>query len=240
MKRFFGLLLALAVVTLSIGAQPVTIGFVSPDQGASTQARIANKLEQVAKQEGWKISVSSATGSWEKMANIVEDYVSKKVSVIVIAMGQSTSITPALEAAKKAKIPVLAIDSEFSDLLTADILTNNWEMGAKISTYLVDRLNHKGNIVAFKFDQFYGTRYRGEILDTILSEEPNIKVLDTHYILLQDILPILAAMGLSRQIRFENRCRLVRFRRPGIRRFAGYKRKRLWPGGCVRRQVRRY
>jgi ABC-type sugar transport system substrate-binding protein len=101
MKRFFGLLLALAVVTLSIGAQPVTIGFVSPDQGASTQARIANKLEQVAKQEGWKISVSSATGSWEKMANIVEDYVSKKVSVIVIAMGQSTSITPALEAAKR-------------------------------------------------------------------------------------------------------------------------------------------
>ena len=67
-------------------------------------------------------------------------------------------------------------------ILTADILTNNWEMGAKISTYLVDRLNHKGNIVAFKFDQFYGTRYRGEILDTILSEEPNIKVLDTHFI----------------------------------------------------------
>ena len=182
MKRFFGLLLAFALVTLSVGAQPVTIGFVSPDQGASTQARVANKLEQVAKQEGWKISISSAAGSWEKMANIVEDYVSKKVSVIVIAMGQSTSITPALEAAKKAKIPVLAIDSEFSDLLTADILTNNWEMGAKISTYLVDRLNHKGNIVAFKFDQFYGTRYRGEILDTILSEEPNIKVLDTHFI----------------------------------------------------------
>ncbi|SLM18228.1 putative ABC-type sugar transport system periplasmic component-like protein [uncultured spirochete] len=182
MKRFFVVFLALAMVTFTTGAQQLTIGFVSPDQGASTQARVANKLEQVAKREGWKISISSATGSWEKMANIVEDYVSKKVSVIVIAMGQVNSLTPALQAAVKANIPVIAIDSEYTDLLTADILTNNWEMGAKISTYMVDRLNHKGNIIVFKFDQFYGTRYRGEILDTILSEEPDIKVLDTHFV----------------------------------------------------------
>jgi ABC-type sugar transport system substrate-binding protein len=182
MKKVLIIAIALALSAFSIGAQQVTLGFVAANQGAATQARVSNRLEQIAKKEGWKIFVSNAAGSWEKMNNLVENYVSRKVSVIVIAMGQASSLASSLQAAKDAGIPVIAIDSEYSDLMTADILTNNWEMGSKIATYLVDRLNHKGNIVVFKFDQFYGTRFRGKALDTVLSEEPNIKVLDVHYL----------------------------------------------------------
>jgi ribose transport system substrate-binding protein len=181
MKKILAVFLALAVVGGSLAAQ-VTIGYVTANQGAVTQARASNTFEQLAKKEGWKVTVSNAAGSWEKMNNIVENYVSKKVNAIVLGMGQASSLASSLEAAKKAGIPVIAIDSEYSDLFTADILTNNWEMGAKVATYLVDRLNHKGNVIVFKFDQFYGTRFRGKALDTVLSEEPNIKVLDTHYL----------------------------------------------------------
>jgi ABC-type sugar transport system substrate-binding protein len=181
MKRSIAVFLALVVMATALGAQ-VTIGYVTANQGAVTQARVANRIEQMAKKEGWKITISNAAGSWEKMNNIVENYVSKKVDAIVVGMGQASSLTSSLQAAQKAGIPVIAIDNEYSDLFTADILTNNWEMGAKVATYLVDRLNHKGNIIVFKFDQFYGTRFRGKALDTVLSEEPNIKVLDVHYL----------------------------------------------------------
>jgi len=181
MKKLLAVSLVLAVLAGSLAAQ-VTIGYVTANQGAVTQARASNTFEQLAKKEGWKVTVSNAAGSWEKMNNIVENYVSKKVNAIVLGMGQASSLASSLEAAKKAGIPVIAIDSEYSDLFTADILTNNWEMGAKVATYLVDRLNHKGNVIVFKFDQFYGTRFRGKALDTVLSEEPNIKVLDTHYL----------------------------------------------------------
>lgn len=182
MKKGLVIFLLLVFLALQVGAKDVTIGFVAANMGAVTQARIANKLEQLSKSEGWRIFISNAAGSWEKMNNLVENYVNRKVDVLITAMGKASSLASSLRAAKKAGIPVIGIDSEYSDLLTADILTNNWEMGSKIATYLVDRLDHKGNIIIFKFDQFYGTRYRGKALDMVLTEEPNINVLDVHHL----------------------------------------------------------
>lgn len=179
------LILVLAIVALIVPqamAKNVIIGFVASNQGAGTQARVSNKLQEIAKREGWKIFISNAAGSWEKMNNLVEDYVNRKVDVIITAMGKSSSLKSSFQAANNAGIPIIGIDSEYSNMLTADILTNNWEMGAKVATYVVDRLNHKGNIVVFKFDQFYGTRYRGKALDMVLSEEPNINVLEVHHL----------------------------------------------------------
>jgi ribose transport system substrate-binding protein len=182
MKKLILVMVAVTLAAFAVGAQQITLGFVAANQGAVTQATVSNRLEQIAKTEGWKIFISNAAGSWEKMNNLVENYVSRKVDAIIIAMGQASSMQTSLQAAKNAGIPVFAIDNEYSELMTADVLTNNWEMGSKIATYLCDRLNHKGNILVFKFDQFYGTRFRGKALDTVLSEEPNIKVLDTHYL----------------------------------------------------------
>lgn len=179
MKKVILVLAILLLVSLAIG---VEIGFVAANLSAVTQATIAQNLEAISKVNGWTIYVSNSAGSWEMMNNLVENYVSKKVDLIVVAMGQASSLTSSLTAAKEAGIPVIGIDSEYSDLLTADILTNNWEMGAKMATYLVDRLNHKGNIIVFKFDQFYGTRFRGKALDVVLSEEPNITVLEEHHL----------------------------------------------------------
>ena len=182
MKKWIFVLLLSLIVVPQVNAKTITMGFVASNQGAVTQARISNRIQEICKEEGWKSFVSNAAGSWEKMNNLVEDYVSRKVDVIVIAMGKASSLKSSLEAAKKAGIPIIGIDSEYSDLLTADILTNNWEMGSKIATYLVDRLDHEGNIVVFKFDQFYGTRYRGKALDMVVGEEPKIKILEVHHL----------------------------------------------------------
>jgi ABC-type sugar transport system substrate-binding protein len=179
MKKILCILSMLLVVVMVWG---VEIGFVAANLSAVTQARVAEKLESISKTNGWTMYTSNSAGSWENMNNLVENYVSKKVDLIVIAMGQANSLQSSLKAAKAAGIPVIGIDSEYSELLTADILTNNWEMGAKVATYLVDRLDHKGNIIVFKFDQFYGTRYRGKALDVVLTEEPNIKVLEVHHL----------------------------------------------------------
>ncbi|HEY9595262.1 MAG TPA: substrate-binding domain-containing protein, partial [Spirochaetia bacterium] len=141
MKRLILVMVVVVLAAFAVGAEQITLGFVAANQGAVTQATVSNRLEKIAKAEGWRIFISNAAGSWEKMNNLVENYVSRKVDAIVIAMGQASSLQSSLQAAKNAGIPVIAIDSEYSDLMTADILTNNWEMGAKIATYLVDRLN---------------------------------------------------------------------------------------------------
>lgn len=179
MKKVVLILAILLTVSVALS---VEIGFVAANLSAVTQATIAEKLEAISKDNDWTIYVSNSAGSWETMNNLVENYVSKKVDLIVIAMGQASSLESSLTDAKEAGIPVIGIDSEYSDLLTVDILTNNWVMGSKIATYLVDKLNHKGNIILFKFDQFYGTRFRGKAIDMVLTEEPNINVLEVHHL----------------------------------------------------------
>jgi ABC-type sugar transport system substrate-binding protein len=129
MKKVVLVLAIMLLVSLAFG---IEIGFVAANLSAVTQATIAQNLEAISKTNGWTIYVSNSAGSWEMMNNLVENYVSKKVDLIVVAMGQASSLTSSLTAAKEAGIPVIGIDSEYSDLLTADILTNNWEMGAKM------------------------------------------------------------------------------------------------------------
>ncbi len=119
----------------------------------------------------------NSRGSYETQANQVENLVQMKVDAIILAMGHPLEIKPALDKAFAAKIPVITIDSGYVEGVVADITCDNFVMGAKISTYLVDTLGGQGNIIVIKFEKHHGTRKRGKVLDQVLSEYPGIKVL---------------------------------------------------------------
>jgi ribose transport system substrate-binding protein len=51
-------------------------------------------------------------------------------------------------------------------------------MAADTASYLVNRINGKGNVVMFVFDAFPPVQVRGVIADAIFKNNPDIKVLD--------------------------------------------------------------
>lgn len=158
----------------------VKLGYVTATITATSQAREAKVVEEWCKEKGWNLSLNNADGSWAKYADLIENLVESKVDAIIVSNADLPSIKPAIESANKANVPLIAIDSGWTPGVLTNITVNNFVMGAQISSYLADRLGAKGNVVAIKFRQHFGCRRRGIELDTVLSEFPEIKLLDEH------------------------------------------------------------
>jgi ribose transport system substrate-binding protein len=80
-------------------------------------------LRDEAAKRGIKLIVTDAQGQTAKQVSDVEDLITRKVDLILLAPREFEGLAPALEAAKRAKIPVILIDREAAgkagDLLQA-------------------------------------------------------------------------------------------------------------------------
>jgi len=180
MKRtfvfFYTVLVALGLVA-SMNAQSLTVGFIGTNFSNEAIARTANAFEKSAKAKGWTPIMLNSAGSVKTQADQLQNLVQRKVSAIVMSQAHPLEVQDALNEAFKAGIPVITIDSGYADGVVADITTDNFVMGAKISTYFMDKLGGKCNIIVIKFDKHFGTRRRGKVFDVVLSEYPGVKVL---------------------------------------------------------------
>ncbi|MFA7109065.1 MAG: sugar ABC transporter substrate-binding protein [Sphaerochaetaceae bacterium] len=156
------------------------VGFIATNLSAESQARVAKRFEEIEKEQNWDLTLLNSQGSIETQANQLDNLIQMKVDAIVLAMGHPSEIKPQLDEANKAGIPVITIASGYVDGVVADITANDFVMGAKVSSYLLDTLGGKGNIVAIKFIKNAGCRKRGEVLDAILPEYPGITLLDEY------------------------------------------------------------
>lgn len=185
MKRHFmfayAVLLTFGLI-FSAAAQGLTVGFIATNFANEATARAANAFEKYAKAKGWNPIMLNSAGSVKTQADQLQNLVQRKVQAIVLAHAHPLEVQDSLNEAFKAGIPVITIDSGYVDGVVADITADNFVMGAKISTYFMDKLGGQGNIIVIKFEKHYGTRRRGKVFDVELSEYPGIKVLGEYTI----------------------------------------------------------
>ena len=174
------IVLLLFGITVTVWADDVKLGYVTATITATSQAREAKVVEDWCKEKGWDLTIKNANGSWSEYTSAIETFIESGVDVIVASNADLPSIKPAIEAANDANIPLIAVDSGWAPGVLVNITSNNFVMGAQISSYLVDRMGGEGNVVAIKFRQHFGCRRRGLVLDTVLSEFPEITLLDEH------------------------------------------------------------
>ncbi|WP_299087179.1 substrate-binding domain-containing protein [uncultured Metabacillus sp.] len=86
----------------------------------------------------------------EIQSSIVDDFIAKKVDVIVIDLVRKNAVNPALERAKAAGIPIITIDrwtpAEVLTLIKADDV----EVGRKAGQHIVSLLEGKGKVIEIK------------------------------------------------------------------------------------------
>jgi ABC-type sugar transport system substrate-binding protein len=185
MKKVFlvavAALLALVFVTAG-AAQGITVGFIATNFANEATARAANAFEKYAKEKGWTPIMLNSAGSVKTQGDQLQNLVQRKVKAIVLCQAHPLEVQDSLNEAFKAGIPVITIDSGYVDGVVADITADNFTMGAKISTFFMDSLGGKGNIIVIKFEKHYGTRRRGKVFDVVLSEYPGVKVLGEYTI----------------------------------------------------------
>jgi ABC-type sugar transport system substrate-binding protein len=80
----------------------------------------------------------------------VEDLITRKVSIIVIAPNDAQALAPIGEKAKRAGIPIVTFDRVLaapSDQVAAHIGSDNIEMGRVAARYIAKRLDGKGVVI---------------------------------------------------------------------------------------------
>ncbi len=143
-------------------------------------------LKGVGLDKTWNVNLTDAKGDPGALVSEIEDAVTAKVDAIVVLFGTLTAARAALEAVKKSNVPFMSIDSGWQAPAMADLTTNNYTMGGAMSQYMVDRLlgegKEKAKIAAIIANFHHGTRKRGKVLETVLSENKWIEQVDSRVI----------------------------------------------------------
>ncbi|MBN9068021.1 MAG: sugar ABC transporter substrate-binding protein [Rhizobiales bacterium] len=143
-------------------------------------------IKGVGVDKSWKVNLTDAKGDPGKLVSQIQDAVTSKVDAIVVLFGTLTAAHAALESVKNSNIPFFSIDSGWQAPAIADLTSNNYNIGGSESQYMVDRLlgsgKDKAKVAAIIANFHHGTRKRGKVLETLLTENTWIEQVDSRVI----------------------------------------------------------
>lgn len=166
------------------GANALNLAWVHANAAAQSEQRVKAGFDAWLKETGkdWNVSLLDSGGSGERTASNLQDAASRGVDAIIITMADLRASRAAIDAAVDAKIPIITVDSGYIPGVLVDVTTNNWAMSSDVSPYLLNELGGKGSIIFLRMAEHHGTRKRGDVMETILKEYPDVKVLAEHNI----------------------------------------------------------
>jgi len=139
--------LATALAAAAIGATQAsaeTVALVTINQQALFFNQINDGAKQAADKAGAKLVIFNANNQAAAQNSAIEDYIAQKVDGIVLVAIDVNGVKPAITAAKKAGIPVVAIDARIPDGDNAAFIgVDNKGAGEEIGKYFVDYVKNK-------------------------------------------------------------------------------------------------
>ena len=127
------------------------------------------------------VEIRTAYDDNNKQIKDIEEFIYRKVDLIVVAPNEAKAITPIVEKAYKSNIPIVLVDRKIaSDKFTSFVGGDNYELGKQVGTYIANRLKGKGDIVeltGLRGSTSAVERQRG--MKDILKKYPSIKIIAT-------------------------------------------------------------
>ncbi|OQY33749.1 MAG: hypothetical protein B6241_06760 [Spirochaetaceae bacterium 4572_59] len=167
------------------GEKQLVVGFSQMDTQNSWRIAETNSIKEEAEKRGIKLIYTDAQDSTSKQISDVEDIVAQKPDYLLLAPREYEGLVPALEAAKRANVPVILLDrdaageagTDYVTLIAADFI---WE-GKKSAELLAEYFDgKKANIV-----QLTGTpgssvaRDRGKGFEDEIAKHSNLTIIST-------------------------------------------------------------
>jgi ribose transport system substrate-binding protein len=157
MKRALFLSIVLVVAVVVAGAAPmataqgktIRIGMVNLSQCCPYFIGMAKAVEaEAAVYPNIEVISTDANGDVEKLTSDVEDVLAKKVDGIILSGAFIEAAPGALDAIKKAGVPVVMVDRKLKGGdYTSWVGPDNYTIGVQDGQYIVDRLGGKGFVV---------------------------------------------------------------------------------------------
>lgn len=127
---------------------------------------------------GTEVKIKTARDNNSRQIEDIETLISEKVDALIVSPNEADAITPVIEKAYDAGIPVILVDRKInSDKYSAYVGADNYDIGLRAGTYIVNRLRGEGNVVeitGLRGSTSAEERHRG-FMDAIASA-PEVKV----------------------------------------------------------------
>jgi ribose transport system substrate-binding protein len=141
--------LALAVSAAALSAVPahakdLKIGFSQVTLQSPFYVQLRDGAKEAAAKDGDTLIFLDANGDISKQNNDIQDLLTRKVDVLIIDPVNPDSVGAALDAAKRANVPVIAVDRAINGNVAATIGRDNEKMGELSGSALLAALKAKG------------------------------------------------------------------------------------------------
>ncbi|OAS89232.1 ABC transporter substrate-binding protein [Metabacillus litoralis] len=103
-------------------------------------------VEEAGKELGAEVIVESAEYDLAKQTSQIENFITKKVDIILLNAVDTKGIAAAVQQAKAEGIPVIAVDTNAEGGVDATVTSDNYQAGKLAGEYVVEQLGGKGNI----------------------------------------------------------------------------------------------
>lgn len=101
--------------------------------------------------DGLEVEIRTAKDDNQTQIDDIRYFMDKKVDLLVVSPNEAQAITPSVEKAWKAGIPVVVVDRKIaSEHYTAYMGADNYEIGNEAGLYIISRLAGKGKILEIK------------------------------------------------------------------------------------------
>ncbi len=151
------------------GDSAYTIGIVKFASSDQTSEEAITGFRDYAKTQGWDTSAVDPQGAVDKANGAMQDFVQKKVDLIVTAVFDSSTLTAGAQAAKAAGIPVVSISGGTADGITAN-LDAGVSNGEPIAKQLVEDMGGTGEVLVLGYKSGLPCIGREQALDDALAD----------------------------------------------------------------------
>ncbi|MDF2608194.1 MAG: D-ribose transporter substrate-binding protein [Bacillales bacterium] len=133
-------------------------------------------IEDQAKSQGYEVVTADAADDASKQLNDVQDFISKKVDLIIINPVDSDSVKSAVEAANKANIPVMTVDrSANGGEVVTHIASDNVAGGEMAGQFLLEQVGDNAKVVELEgVPGASATRDRGEGFHNVVDGKADV------------------------------------------------------------------
>jgi ribose transport system substrate-binding protein len=141
---------------------------------------------RAAEEEGVEIfwTGPDREGDRERQVQIVEDFIVRRVSAIVLAPGDSRALVPVVERASAAGIPCVIIDSGIdTERIVSFVATDNYQGGAIAARRMGEILGGRGRVAVIKYMAGSASTTAREqgFMETLRAELPGIEIVEDRY-----------------------------------------------------------
>lgn len=122
----------------AFAATPKTIALVQINQEALFFTQMNEGAQKAAKAAGVALTIFNANNDPNAQNNAIETFIQQKVDAILVVAIDVNGIKPAISQAKKAGIPVVAIDAIVNGDNASQVGVDNKQVGVDIGKYTAD------------------------------------------------------------------------------------------------------